>query len=68
MQSIALICDIEDHRVGLKPPPCVGAVSARCKFLLDYEEEDDEDSGKKKSKKKKRWRLRWPDDFRDEVL
>ena len=44
------------------------AAAARCEFLLDYEEEDAEDGGKKKSKKKKPWRLRWPDDFRDEVL
>ncbi|MBT3194287.1 MAG: hypothetical protein HN341_17210 [Verrucomicrobia bacterium] len=43
------------------------AQSARCEFLLDYEEENDEDSAKK-SRKKKPWRLRWPDDFRDEVL
>lgn len=43
------------------------AATARCEFLLDYEEEDDEDIGEK-SKKKKPWRLRWPDDFRDEVL
>lgn len=43
------------------------AQNARCEFLLDYEE-DDEETGKKKSKKKKPWRLRWPDDFRDEVL
>ena len=43
------------------------ARTARCEFLLDYEE-DDEETGKKKSKKKKPWRLRWPDDFRDEVL
>jgi len=43
------------------------ATAARCEFLLDYEEEDDE-PGAKKSKKKKPWRLRWPDDFRDEVL
>ena len=44
------------------------AQSARCEFLLDYEEEDDDEPGAKKSKKKKPWRLRWPDDFRDEVL
>ena len=44
------------------------AQSARCEFLLDYEEEEDDDPGAKKSKKKKPWRLRWPDDFRDEVL
>jgi len=43
------------------------AETARCEFLLDYEE-DDEDTGGKKSKKKKPWRLRWPDDFRDEIL
>lgn len=43
------------------------AETARCEFLLDYEE-DDEETGKKKTKKKKPWRLRWPDDFRDEVL
>ena len=43
------------------------AQTARCEFLLDYKEEDEE-TGKKKSKKKKPWRLRWPDDFRDEVL
>ena len=51
------------------------AESARCEFLLDYEEEEDAaDAGppaagaRKKSKKKKPWRLRWPDEFRDEVL
>ncbi len=44
------------------------AESARCEFLLDYEEEEDDEPGAKKSKKKKPWRLRWPDDFRDEVL
>jgi hypothetical protein len=48
---------------------------ARCEFLLDYEEEeDDADAGppaagaRKKSNKIKPWRLRWPDEFRDEVL
>ena len=44
------------------------AQTARCEFLLDYEEEDDENESGRKSKKKKPWRLRWPDDFRDEVL
>ena len=50
------------------------ANSATCEFLLDYEEEDEVEvssqlSGvSKKSKKKKPWRLRWPDEFRDEVL
>jgi len=44
------------------------AAAARCEFLLDYEEEEDDEPGAKKSKKKKPWRLRWPDDFRDEVL
>lgn len=43
------------------------AESAKCEFLLDYEEEEDAE-GAKKSKKKKPWRLRWPDEFRDEVL
>jgi hypothetical protein len=43
------------------------AESATCEFLLDYEEEADAEGGKK-SKKKKPWRLRWPDEFRDEVL
>ena len=44
------------------------AKAARCEFLLEYEEEEDDEPGAKKSKKKKPWRLRWPDDFRDEVL
>ena len=49
------------------------AQTARCEFLLDYEEEDDSDEGDQGSgtgrrQKKKPWRLRWPDDFRDEVL
>ena len=44
------------------------AAAARCVFLLDYKKEDDDEPGAKKSKKKKPWRLRWPDDFRDEVL
>jgi len=39
---------------------------ATCEFLLDYEEEEEEAG--KESKKKKPWRLRWPDEFRDEVL
>ncbi len=64
------------------------AESARCEFLLDYEEEEDDQplgaspgssratsqpglapsgSGRGRSKKKP-WRLRWPDEFRDEVL
>ena len=45
------------------------AKTARCEFLLDYEEEEDDDtSPKRKRGKKKPWRLRWPDEFRDEVL
>jgi hypothetical protein len=49
------------------------AQTARCEFLLDYEdEEDDEDPSPQPSPKgrgrKKPWRYRWPDDFRDEVL
>jgi hypothetical protein len=43
-------------------------IPTRCEFLLDYEEDDagDEDDGKRR--RKKPWRLRWPDDVRDEVL
>lgn len=49
------------------------AESARCEFLLDYEEEEDDespatDSGGSGRGKKKPWRYRWPDEFRDEVL
>ena len=48
------------------------AKKARCEFLLDYEDEDesgDQDQGSGTGKKKKKpWRLRWPDEFRDEVL
>lgn len=44
------------------------AKTTRCEFLLDYEEEEDDEPGAKKSKKKEPWHLRWPDDFRDEVL
>ena len=59
------------------------AATARCEFLLDYEEEGTGDSGlgvgdlgdenqslsaSPKSRRKLPWRLRWPDDFRDEVL
>ena len=43
------------------------AQSAHCEFLLDYEEEDENKSGQN-SNKNKPWRLRWPDEFRDEVL
>jgi hypothetical protein len=48
------------------------AKTATCEFLLDYGEED-EDTGSagaspSRRGKKKPWRLRWPDDFRDEVL
>jgi hypothetical protein len=56
------------------------AATARCEFLLDYEDEGTGDSGlgvgeenqslspSPKSRRKLPWRLRWPDDFRDEVL
>jgi len=59
------------------------AATARCEFLLDYEEEGTGDwglgvgdlgeenqslSASPKSRRKLPWRLRWPDDFRDEVL
>lgn len=47
--------------------PTASPVTRHCEFPLHYEEEDEE-TGKKKSKKKKPWRLRWPDDFHDEVL
>jgi hypothetical protein len=46
-------------------------IPTACEFLLDYEEEEDEaeTTGKKKGKKKKKpYRLRWPDEIRDEVL
>lgn len=38
-----------------------------CEFLLDWDDDEDDDtpSGRRK---KKPWRLRWPDDVRDEVL
>ena len=41
------------------------AATAKCEFLLDYE---DEEEGQETSRRKKPWRYRWPDDFRDEVL
>lgn len=44
------------------------AQTARCEFLLDYEEDDDETSTGRPSTRKKPWRLRWPDEFRDMVL
>jgi hypothetical protein len=48
-------------------------IPTACEFLLDYEEEEDPDTdptaaGKAKRKKKKPYRLRWPDEVRDEVL
>jgi hypothetical protein len=48
-------------------------IPTACEFLLDYEEEEDPDTdptaaGKAKRKKKKPYRLRWPDEIRDEVL
>ncbi len=36
-----------------------------CEFLLDWEDEEAEDGG---GRRKKPWRLRWPDEVRDEVL
>jgi hypothetical protein len=36
-----------------------------CQFLLEYEESDNEELG---GRGKKPWRLRWPDEIRDEVL
>lgn len=38
-----------------------------CEFLLDYEE-DEEPDNESLSLRKKPWRLRWNDEFRDEVL
>jgi hypothetical protein len=44
-------------------------IPTACEFLLDYEEEEDEpETTGKKRKKKKPYRLRWPDEVRDEVL
>ena len=36
-----------------------------CEFLLDWEDNEDDDGG---GRRKKPWRLRWPDEVRDEVL
>lgn len=49
------------------------AEAARCEFLLDYEEDDDDapasgEASARRAPRKKPWRLRWPDEFRDEVL
>jgi hypothetical protein len=44
-------------------------IPTACEFLLDYEEEDEEtETTGKKRQKKKPYRLRWPDEIRDEVL
>jgi len=43
------------------------AQTAYCEFQLDYEEStDDEIDGR--TTRSRPWRLRWPDEFRDEVL
>jgi hypothetical protein len=43
------------------------AEKSLCEFLLDYEDEDI--SGEETpARRRKPWRLRWPDEFRDEVL
>ncbi len=49
------------------------AKTAHCEFLISHEVDndsgdEDQGSGTGKRQKKKPWRLRWPDDFRDEVL
>ena len=59
------------------------AASARCEFLLDYEDDGDQGSGfgdqeseadsrnpkpETRRRRRKPYRLRWPDEFRDEVL
>ncbi|SDX45444.1 Eco57I restriction-modification methylase domain-containing protein [Thiocapsa roseopersicina] len=38
-----------------------------CEFLLDWDDEEDDETSSGR-RKKKPWRLRWPDDVRDEVL
>ena len=43
------------------------ADTAKCDFLLDYEDEDDGDEDGSRQKRKP-YRYRWPDEFRDEVL
>jgi hypothetical protein len=43
-------------------------LSLECKFLLDYEDEEDDEESNGGRKKKKPYRLRWPDEVRDEVL
>lgn len=39
-----------------------------CEFLLDWDDEEDDDTTSSGRRKKKPWRLRWPDEIRDEVL
>ncbi len=39
-------------------------IPTECEFLLDWEDEEDTGGGRRK----KPWRLRWPDEVRDEVL
>lgn len=38
------------------------------KFLLDYEEEEEEEDTVAARRRRKPWRLRWPDEIRDDVL
>lgn len=38
-------------------------IPTACEFLLDYEDDEEEEG-----KRRKPWRLRWPDEVRDEVL
>lgn len=45
-----------------------GDIPTDCAFLLDYEEPEDEADEGVTRRKKKPWRLRWPDEVRDEVL
>ncbi len=42
-------------------------IQPRCEFILDYQDDEDVTPGHP-SKKRKPWRLRWPDEIRDEVL
>lgn len=42
-------------------------IQPSCEFILDYENDADEEPGRA-TKPKKPWRLRWPDEVRDEIL
>ncbi len=44
------------------------AETARCEFLLDFLDDDEDSEDSSPRRRKKPWRLRWPEEFRDEVL